>query len=390
VFQSVPRDRVLPVAFAILLLAGCRPPPGVPLRGGDVNASVLVRAHPSWPQVTSLEARIRGLERGVPPVAALPPPREADTEAAAEAFPDLEPSLGLAERRELQALIRQRVEADYEVLVTRLDQEVRRYAAGQEAAALARAEEGIARRTDQFRSEYLEVVRRYADLLGPLLLLQVALMPGAADLIFYPPQVLDERGRRRTELDEEIAARRSRMDRELTALTLAFRQEVAARRAVARKEAAATAEQYRQARLSSLQSDRERQRRALEADLDRALQEASLPPAPPITAEESVFEGRRGMAARVLQANAQADRVQQAADERRAAALVVLRQERQQLVTMIDRATRALAETVAREEQFDLRWVEDAGDPQLTERLLAGLRERWAAPSATDPLPRGS
>lgn len=372
--------RLLPAVLCLPWLLGCRPPPGVSLRdGGLVNTTLLVQAHPSWSHVAALDARIRALERGTGPAATIPPPEAASVESATRAFPDLEPSVGLAERQELQALIRGRVEADHAALVARLDEEVRRYAMGQEGAALARAEEGNTRRAEQFRSEYVAVVRRYADLVGPLILLQVALMSGLGDTAYFPPRVVDERGRRRLETEAEIAARRQRMDSELGALMMAYRAEVAERRAVARGEAGAAAEQYRQARLETLRSDRERQRRALEADLARALQEANVPPLAPIPLAESVFEGRREMAEGVLRANAAASRTHGTDRHRRETALAALRQERQTLVASIDLATRALAESVAREDGFRVEWGNGPGDPRLTERLLARLRERWAA-----------
>jgi hypothetical protein len=335
--------------------------------------------------VAAIDARLRALERPLAPAAPVPLPKEATVEAASHAFPDLDPSLGLTERKELQALIRSRVEADYEALVSRLDEEVRRYAAGQEVAALARAEEGISRRREQYRSEYLEVVRRYADLLGPLILLQLALMPGLGDTAYFPPQVLDARGQRRTELEAELKAKRERMDAELAMLTASFRQDVAELRAVARREAQVASEQYRQTRLASLRADRDRQRRALEADLERALQEATVPAASPITPEESVFEGRRKMAEGVARANAAAVRTRDLSESRRVAALAKLRSERQKLVTMIEEATRTLAESIAREEGSHLQWSDGAGQREATDRLLLQLQKRWAAEGRPTP-----
>jgi hypothetical protein len=54
---------------------------------------------------------------------------------------------------------------------------------------------------------------------------------------------------------------------------------------------------------------------------------------------------------------------------------------------MIDRATRTLAESVAREEGLRVEWSDGAGDPRLTQRLLDLLKARWAADDgATKPV----
>lgn len=295
---------------------------------------------------------------------------------------ELDPVLNETQRRELQALVRERVERDYQALVERLEEEVRRFEAAQRAAARARAEAEVAARAGRFRQEYLAAVQRYAGILGPLLLMQVALMPGVGDALFYPPAAIEERASERAAAGTRIDFYRRQMDAELQTLHLTYLDEVAARRRIADAEAEAAARQFRETRLSALRASRDRQQQYLEADLERALWEARPAPGPPIPPTESVFEGQQQMSGRVEQANAEGRRAAARAADRNVAAAHALRKDRERLVELIRSSTQALAQAVAREQRLRIEWSVGPGNPEFTDRLRALLRERWEGGAA--------
>jgi hypothetical protein len=370
------------ISFLILAtasLSGCRPPAEAPFAGGTANLDELMRAHPSWPQVAALDARIQALAGAAPSATPIALPSQRAVALAADVPAASDPALDQAQRRELQRLIGLRVERDYEALAERLEEEVVRYEAAQRAAALARAEADIAARGEQFRVQWWNTVQQYAEVLGPLLLLRVALMPGLGDTMFYPPPTLEERVHRRGTTTAEIGREQAQMDAALRGLEGDYLHDVAARRQAAIVEAQNAAGEYRQARLEGLRSSRERQRQRLQADLERALREARRTRGTPVPPSESLSQERSEMARRVLEANDRARLAAREAAARNVAALATLRREREQLVAMIRGSTEALALAVGQHERLRIDWTEGRGDPRLTDRLRTLLRERWAA-----------
>lgn len=367
----------------VIVVAGCRPPAQAPLRGGGrVDLAVLMRAHPAWVQVEALDAKIRRLSSTVPitlPMT-MPPPIRFDIPLPASG------SVGQAEREEIRALIRQRVEQDYLALVRQLDREVQRYEAVQKANALARAEATIAERDAEFRSRYDALAQRYAAPLGQLILRVVALTPGPGELAFYPPEALQARAAERARVMQQLAELQARRDAELRALQAAYQREKADLRAAALAEAAAAARRYRAERLAQLQDSRDRQQARLEQDLERALAAAQQAPELPIPPADSVQERRLDVAQLVAQTNADARLAAERAAATNQAALRQLAAEREQLTAMIREATRALALAVASEQRLAIRFDGAGADPALTRRMEALIRQHWhAAPTQGPP-----
>jgi hypothetical protein len=362
------------------LLAGCRPPAEAPLRSGRVDLAVLMRAHPAWTQVQALEAKIRRLKTAAPdyPPMTVPSPIRFDVPLPAAR------AVGATEREEIRALIRQRVDRDYQALVGQLDTEVERYEAVQRANALARAEEAIAAREEEFRARYDALAHRYAGPLGQLILHLVALTPGPGERAFYPRETREQRDAERARLVQEIQQLSSRRDAELRALQAAHRLEKEDLRAAALAEARAAAHRYRADRLAQLRESRDRQQVRLEQDLERALAAAQQSPDLPIPAADSVLERLQDVAQIVARTNADGRLAAERAAAANQAALRQLENQREQLLRMIRDATRAVALAVAAEHRLSIDFDGARADPALTRRLEALIRSRWHTSSVAE------
>jgi hypothetical protein len=287
-------------------------------------------------------------------------------------------SVEAEQRKEMAELLAERVKRDFDARSS----QARRQALRTERRVVEEADvasvERIARAREEFAAEYNATVEQFARRLGPLILRQIELQPSPLDPSFYPPEDLQRRLEDRQRVDRELAEARAEMARELRRLQSEHEARTQELRTAAREEALAKARTEALGALADLEVERRKLQTQLEADLERVLQsrpEATAPPPRDLPAERREVGGEIVALNRAVAVHTAAQR---AATE---ATIASLARQRRNLATLIEAATRAVAQDVAAERNVRLRFDGRHGDPELTEWVAARLSERWATPA---------
>jgi hypothetical protein len=357
-----------------LVPAGCRKPgaPG-PTRVGYVDLTALLPLHPAWSQRDSLTALIASAHQShqhpIPPFQVPPEP----------SLPARAPESGVtptAEREQMEALIRSRIDRDFAAVLAKIEREVTRFRETELATAERESRLAAEASAPAFQAKYRAVAERWANQIAPLLLESVGLRPRITDILLLTPDQREERAQRLAGLERRINSLVAARDAELAKLREEYLAQLQQARERRLTEAEADVARYREQRLGELLAGRERQLREIRADLERSLRlqvalPEILPPLPGPTAEAA----RRRAAATSASAVTTMDHYHEAARDIEHQLYV----QREELEKMITAATQTAVLQIARTHRIDVHFAPPASGKNLTPEFAARLRERWAA-----------